>query len=112
MSKFCSNCGTEIAEGATFCGECGAAVQAETDSAPQSSQPVPYRGKKKMWLALLLTFLLGPIGLLYANVKHALILVVATVVVSFLTAGAGGLAGWVASMVLAYKDVNEYNNEG
>ena len=114
MAKFCSNCGKEIDENASFCGGCGTPVEgtaADTGANTQAAAPVQYHGKKKMWLALLLTFLLGPIGLLYANVKHALILVVATVVVSFLTSGMGGMAGWVASMIWAYKDVNEYNSE-
>lgn len=109
MAKSCSNCGNEIAEGAAFCAECGAAAEAGTDT--QAVPPFQYHGKKKMWLALLLTFLFGPIGMLYANVKHALMLIVATLVVSFLTGGMGSIAGWIASMIWAYKDVKEYNGE-
>ena len=112
MAKCCSNCGKEIAEGAAFCAECGTAAEADANANAQAAPPVQYHGKKKMWLALLLTFLLGPIGMLYANVKHALMLIVATLVVSFLAGGMGGFAGWIASMIWAYKDVNEYNNEG
>jgi uncharacterized membrane protein len=36
---FCAKCGAQMAEGATFCGSCGAAVGGATASAPTPSAP-------------------------------------------------------------------------
>ena len=112
------------------------------------SQPVRVvRTPRNMGLALFLTFIAGPIGLLYASVRDALVLILLNIVLGafiFLMtlgsaagrtaaslssqSGAGGgggiigflgflmiftpIASWIASMVLAYKDVKSYNRGG
>jgi len=65
--------------------------------------------KKSMPVALILTFLFGPLGLLYASVPGALILLALTIVIGLLTLGIGFLVGWVASMIWAFIAVNKHN---
>lgn len=65
--------------------------------------------KKSMAVALILTFLFGPLGLLYATVPGALILLVLTLVIGFFTLGIGFIVGWLASMIWAAVSVNSYN---
>lgn len=60
-------------------------------------------------MALILTFLFGPLGMLYVNVKHALILIGLAIVGALLTDGLAGIGFWIASMVWASIDVNEIN---
>ena len=109
-----------------------------------ASQPVRVvRTPRNMGLALFLTFITGPLGLLYASVRDALVLILLNFALGafvFLTiagktasrlgpqSGAGSgdgmdgliaflmvftpIASWIASMVLAYKDVKSYNSGG
>jgi len=67
--------------------------------------------KKSMVVALILTFLFGPLGLLYATVPGALILLVLTLVIGFFTLGLGFIVGWLASMIWAAVSVNSYNSK-
>jgi len=42
--KFCSNCGAKRIEGASFCGQCGQALNAETGfDEPENPTPFPMR---------------------------------------------------------------------
>ena len=60
---FCENCGTELADDATFCSNCGNRVRANR--------------KKNIYIALVLTFILTGLGSIYAgNVKKGLMLLV------------------------------------
>ena len=64
---------------------------------------------KSLAVALILTFLFGPLGLLYATVPGALILLVLTIIVGFFTLGIGFIVGWLASMIWAVLAVNSHN---
>lgn len=60
---FCENCGTELADTATFCSNCG--------------NRVGVNRKKNIYIALVLTFILTGLGSIYAgNVKKGLMLLV------------------------------------
>jgi len=67
--------------------------------------------EKSMVVALILTFLFGPLGLLYATVPGALILLVLTIVIGFFTLGIGFIVGWLASMIWAVISVNSNNSK-
>ena len=49
---FCENCGTELADNATFCSNCG--------------NRVGVNRKKNIYIALVLTFILTGLGSIYA----------------------------------------------
>ncbi len=82
-----------------------------------SQQPVmnnystPPKEKKSMLIAMLLAFLFGPFGMIYTNVKHALILIVLLVVIAAITGGLGGFLFWIVSMIWTYIDVKKFNEE-
>jgi hypothetical protein len=65
--------------------------------------------QKNVLVALLLTFLFGPLGLLYVDVKAALIFFGVTVVLSVLTGGIFVFLAWVTSMVWSVVAVSNYN---
>lgn len=54
---------------------------------------------KSVGLSLVLTALFGPLGLLYASVEAALIMILSTIVVSIFTLGAGLFVVWPVSMI-------------
>lgn len=76
---------------------------------PQQPQMIITQAPKSMGLALILTFLFGPLGLLYANVRDGLIMICISIAVAFLTLGFGLIFVWIGSMVWAYMDVEKYN---
>ena len=71
----------------------------------------PPKKKKNMIVAMLLSFFFGPLGMIYTNVIHALILIV----LFFLTAGITGSIGvylfWFVSLVWTYIDIKKFNEE-
>ncbi len=76
---------------------------------PPQPQMIITQSPKSMGLALILTFLFGPLGLLYASVKAGVILICIAIVVGFLTLGLGAIVIWPISMVWAYMEVDKYN---
>jgi uncharacterized membrane protein len=56
---FCAKCGTALAEGATFCGSCGAPSETAAPGAPASAASVSAPGAMAANVAGLLTYVLG-----------------------------------------------------
>ena len=111
---FCSQCGTELEDGALFCSSCGAKQEKTSAAAslpnnplkppttqtnppsmqafPQQQIQQPYippqmttgQKPKSMVLALVLSFFFGPLGLLYASKKAGLIMICVLLAVAFL----------------------------
>ena len=65
--------------------------------------------KKNMGIAMILTFLFGPLGMLYSTVKGGIIMMVISVVVALLTVGVGLFVTWPVCLVWTYIAVNKYN---
>lgn len=82
----------------------------QLDNAP-ATKIITVGKKKSMVAALLLTFFFGPLGLLYATVPGALILLVLTVIIGFFTLGIGFILGWLASMIWAAVAVSSSNSK-
>ena len=82
---------------------------------PMYSQPQPQmiiaQSPKSMGLALILSFLFGPLGLLYATVKGGLIMICVAVVLVPLTLGVGYFITVPVSMAWAYSAVEKYNRQ-
>ena len=66
---------------------------------------------KSMGIAILLTVLVGPLGLLYSTVKGGIIMIVVGFVVGFLTLGLGALITWPVAIVWAYIATKKYNEQ-
>ena len=69
-------------------------------SAPQPNATVAEQSKSAV-VAVLLTFLFGPLGLLYVSVPASLIMLVATFLLGTLTFGIGALLAWPICMIWA-----------
>lgn len=64
---------------------------------------------KSFIVAILLTIFLGPIGLFYASVIGALIMLVVTAVISFITFGFGLFIPYIVCIIWAVIAINSYN---
>lgn len=74
-----------------------------------SSHTVIVTQQKSMGVALLLTFIFGPLGLFYASVTGGVILTILTIIIGILTLGLGLFLGWMASIIWAAVAVNKHN---
>lgn len=74
-------------------------------------QVVISRSPKSHGIGLLLTFLFGPLGMLYANVVHAIIMIVLAFIIGVITLGFGALITWPISMIWGYLDISSYNRK-
>lgn len=66
---------------------------------------------KNPWVAAVLGFLFGPLGLLYVSFKAAGGAFAALSFISFVTGGVAALPGWLACGVVGYFHATEYNNK-
>ncbi len=71
-----------------------------------SSQKLP---TKSLVVAILLAIFLGPIGLFYASVIGALIMLVITAIIGFITFGFGLFIPYIICIIWAIIAVNSYN---
>ena len=67
--------------------------------------------KKSMAAAVILTFLFGPLGLLYVTVPGAILLIVVSIVLGIITLGLGFIVGWLASIIWAIIAVGKHNGK-
>lgn len=65
--------------------------------------------RKSLLLSLLLTFLLGPIGMVYTTILGSLVMLVITVVVGIVTLGYGLSVVWPICMVWGLWAGHRYN---
>lgn len=79
-------------------------------SNPQQPQYIIVKSNKSVGVALLLTFLFGPLGLLYASVSGGIIMLIISVFVAIFTLGFGVLITWPICMIWAAVAVNNQNN--
>jgi hypothetical protein len=64
---------------------------------------------KSMGVAILLTILFGPLGMLYATIPGALVMIVVSVLVAIVTFGLGLLITWPISIIWAAIATSRYN---
>ena len=64
---------------------------------------------KNPGVAILLTILFGPIGMLYSTIAGALIMSIASLAAIFLTAGLGLLLVWPVSIIWAGVAASSFN---
>lgn len=66
--------------------------------------------KKNVGTALILTFLFGPLGMLYSTIKGGVIMFIISLIVAVFTAGLGIFITWPICMVWTYMAVKKYND--
>ena len=100
---FCENCGTELADNASFCSNCGNKVRHVAKS------------HKNIYVALILTFILTGLGSIYAgNAKKGLILLIARLATAIVGVFIGifliiSFLLWAYGFYEAYRDVRIAN---
>lgn len=65
--------------------------------------------KKSQFGQFVLTFLFGPLGLLYSSVGWGMGLLLAAIVIGLATAGFGVILVWLVSIVMGFVKVSAYN---
>jgi putative Ca2+/H+ antiporter (TMEM165/GDT1 family) len=73
-----------------------------------SEQKLP---TKSLLVAILLALILGPIGLFYSSVIGALIMLVITVIIGFVTLGFGIFISWIICIIWAIIATNRHNKK-
>lgn len=64
---------------------------------------------RSVGVALLLTFLFGPLGMLYSTVTGALVMIAVSIVLALFTLGLSLLLTWPISMVWGALAASEHN---
>jgi hypothetical protein len=72
-------------------------------------QPVIVARTKSVALSLVLTFIFGPLGMLYSTVWGAIIMILFSCVAFFLTFGHGLIFTWPLSMIWGAWAAHRYN---
>lgn len=137
----CVKCQAEIDDDSIFCSECGAkqtTVTADTavnvapstsnNESSTASQPMPQiqvnvqqpqmvpqlimmQNKKSMGIALLLSLLFGPLGLLYSSIMGGVVMLVLSLIIVPLTLGIGALITWPICVIWSIIAVRKHNAE-
>ena len=101
---FCDKCGTELADDATFCSNCGNQVKAKGN-----------KSNKNIYVALILTFLLTGLGSIYAgNTKKGLTLLILRIALAVIGVFISiffvfSVLVWAYGFYEAYRDVQIAN---
>jgi hypothetical protein len=66
---------------------------------------------KNVGLAILLAVLFGPLGMLYATIPGAIIMIIVTAIVGVITLGLGTLITWPVCVIWAAVAANSYNKK-
>lgn len=66
---------------------------------------------KSVGIAILLTIIFGPLGMLYSTIIGALIMLVATVIVAIITLGFGTLIMWPICIIWAALAASGHNRK-
>jgi hypothetical protein len=72
-------------------------------------QVVIAKTEKSVGLALLLTLLFGPLGMLYSTVTGGLVMIVVTIVVGMFTFGIGLILLWPIYLIWGAMAAHNYN---
>lgn len=76
-----------------------------------SRRVVVVASTKSTGLSIALTFLFGPLGMLYSTVSGAIIMCIASAIVAFLTLGLGLLLTWPICIIWGYRATKTHNRK-
>lgn len=78
---------------------------------PQQPQYIIVKSNKSVGVALILTFLFGPLGMLYSTISGGIIMLVISIIVGVVTLGFGLLLTWPVCMIWAAVAANNHNQK-
>jgi hypothetical protein len=77
----------------------------------QQTKVVIVQSPKSVGVAIILTFFFGPLGMFYATVKGAIIMMVVSLVVGIFTLGFGLLLTWPACIIWGAMAASAHNKK-
>ena len=86
--------------------------QSNASSQPQQPQYIVVKANKSVGAALVLTFLFGPLGMLYSTIAGGIIMLVISIIIGAITLGFGLLFTWPICMIWAAVAANNQNKMG
>ena len=104
----CKVCGEKISKNIESCPNCGEPVSSNVKSDDAVEDYVGIAGKSRL-LSFMLTFFLGPLGLLYSNIVWGIIMIVIAVVL--LPTGVGPILVWIVSVIMGDSMTLKYNEK-
>lgn len=81
------------------------------ENSDKNVQIIVTRPTKSVGIGLLLTFLFGPIGMLYATVWGGLLMMVVNLVVGIATFGIGLVITWPIQLIWVALSIRSYNKK-
>lgn len=81
------------------------------ENSDRNVQVIVTRSTKSVGIGLLLTFLFGPIGMLYATIWGGLLMMVVNLVVGIATFGIGLLFTWPIQLIWVVLSIRSYNKK-
>jgi len=113
---FCYRCGASYDAASRFCKICGAPIAGVTVLPSQPMVPaIPIAPvvyvvqRKSVGVAILLTFLFGPLGMLYSTVSGALIMIAVSFILALVTAGISLFITWPICIVWGALAAESWN---
>lgn len=77
----------------------------------QQRQVVVVVLQKSVGISVLLTFLFGPLGMFYSTIMGAIIMMVISIIIGFVTFGFGILLTWPICMIWGAIAASSYNKK-
>lgn len=84
-------------------------MENSTNQPTEVRHTIIIKSTKSVGVALLLTFLFGPLGMFYSTVKGAIIMLIATGIALVFTFGIGCFITWPVCMIWAAVAASNYN---
>ena len=124
MSKFCPNCGSQVRDGVKFCDKCGTQMPAVANNQNSNLDVANYMAykssEKSMAVAMLISFLLTGLGIVYAgNTGKGLLIFISSMmctIFAWFSRPFGGifviisLILWIIGLILTYVEVESAND--
>ncbi len=86
-------------------------MEEQNQANPQQQTVIVVGKPKSVVVAFILTFLFGPLGLLYASVTGGIIMIILGGIIGVVTLGIGLIAVWVACIIWAVIAANMANKK-
>jgi hypothetical protein len=93
------------------CPHCGAPINAIAQGALVAGAPAIVLTKKIVGISIILTVLLGPLGMFYSTIGGAVVMIFVSLFVALFTLGIGLLITWPICIVWGAAAASAYNNK-
>ena len=74
-----------------------------------TNKVVVVKSEKNVGIAILLSFIFGPLGMFYSTIAGAVVMLIVSLIVGIVTLGIGFLITWPVCIIWAAVAANNYN---